>query len=180
MILRYLLSHVLGSEQSLQSEAHSAESRKAVVDLITNDLDFLVPLIRKFPKCYWLWKYRIWLLEESSRLLPKIQARSFWEQELALASKMLSLDSRNFLGWNYRRTVVGSLESATLQTNGSSRTMNEQEFDYTTKMINSNLSNFSAWHNRSKLIPKLLDERNADNESRRRFLDEGEDDELKF
>lgn len=90
-----------------------------------------------------------------------------------LAGKMLSLDSRNFHGWGYRRTVIVALESPKLSSDGSANSMAEQEFDYTTKMISTNLSNFSAWHNRSKLIPRLLDERQADYESRRKFLDEG-------
>jgi len=51
------------------------------------------------------------------------------------------------------------------------KSMVETEFEYTTKMINAHLSNFSAWHNRSKLIPRLLDERNADDLERRKFLD---------
>lgn len=87
---------------------------------------------------------------------------------------MLNLDSRNFLGWGYRRTVISALESIALQSEGSTASMTESEFEYTTKMINSNLSNFSAWHNRSKLIPKLLNERGADHHARCQFLDEGE------
>jgi geranylgeranyl transferase type-2 subunit alpha len=51
--------------------------------------------------------------------------------------------------------------------------MVESEFEYTTKMIRASLSNFSAWHNRSKLIPRLLEERNASDEERRQFLDDG-------
>lgn len=86
---------------------------------------------------------------------------------------MLSLDSRNFLGWNYRRTVVASLESDELYGESFVKRMTEQEFHYTTKMISANLSNFSAWHNRSKLIPRLLDERKADGAARRKILDEG-------
>ncbi len=86
---------------------------------------------------------------------------------------MLSLDSRNFHGWGYRRTVVSALESNTLQAEGSITDMTEPEFEYTTKMINSNLSNFSAWHYRSKLIPRLLGKRGADHQARRKFLDEG-------
>lgn len=90
-----------------------------------------------------------------------------------LAGKMLSLDSRNFLGWGYRRTIITALESNELSSDDSTSSMVEQEFEYTTKMINSNLSNFSAWHNRSKIIPKLLNERQADHKIRRKFLDEG-------
>ena len=82
---------------------------------------------------------------------------------------MLTRDSRNFHGWGYRRKVVSELESSKL--NGKS--MVESEFEYTTKMIRASLSNFSAWHNRSKLIPRLLDERNATDNERRQFLEDG-------
>jgi geranylgeranyl transferase type-2 subunit alpha len=82
---------------------------------------------------------------------------------------MLGKDRRNFHAWGYRRHVVAQLESATLQ--GSS--MVEAEFAYTERMINTDLSNFSAWHSRSKLIPRLLEERGADDAARRAFLDEG-------
>ena len=155
------------------SERSKEQDHDAIVNLISDDLAFLLPLLRKFPKCYWIWNYRLWLLEESTHLLPTAEARKFWQQELTLAGKMLSLDSRNFHGWGYRRTVVQALESTELSTQEPINSMAEQEFEYTTQMINSNLSNFSAWHTRSKLIPRLLNERGADNEARRRFLDEG-------
>lgn len=154
-------------------ERSKEQDHDAIVNLISDDLAFLLPLLRKFPKCYWIWNYRLWLLKESTRLLPTAEARKFWQQELVLAGKMLSLDSRNFHGWGYRRTVVQALESTELSAQEPISSMAEQEFEYTTQMINSNLSNFSAWHTRSKLIPRLLDERGADNEARRRFLDEG-------
>lgn len=86
---------------------------------------------------------------------------------------MLSLDSRNFHGWGYRRNIVKALESKELDPQTKSETMTESEFQYTTKMIESNLSNFSAWHHRSKLIPRLLDERQTDNETRLKMLDSG-------
>ena len=86
---------------------------------------------------------------------------------------MLSLDSRNFHAWGYRRIIVATLKIHYPGSDVDSKSMAEQEFEYTTNMTASNLSNFSAWHNRSKLIPKLLDERRADNASRRNMLDEG-------
>ena len=107
---------------------------------------------------------------------------------MALVSKMLSYDSRNFHGWTYRREVVKSIELLSAQEQLSAlelddkteekkekkpdQSMTESEFAYTTKMINTNLSNFSAWHNRLQLIPKLLKERNADPAARRKFLDD--------
>lgn len=111
----------------------------------------------------------MWLLHEATRRLDASVARRLWEEDMGLVSMMLIKDSRNFHGWNYRRIVVAKLESSAL--NGTS--MVESEFAYTTKMIKANLSNFSAWHNRSKLIPRLLDERNADDAARRKFLDDG-------
>nr|XP_036584108.1 Geranylgeranyl transferase type-2 subunit alpha [Colletotrichum truncatum]KAF6793497.1 Geranylgeranyl transferase type-2 subunit alpha [Colletotrichum truncatum] len=129
---------------------------------------FTIPLLLEFPKSYWIWKYRSWLLQQAIDLLPKPMARRIWEEELGLVSKMLTKDRRNFHAWGYRRTVVSTLESQVLD--GTS--MVEPEFEYTTKMINVDLSNFSAWHNRTNLIPRLLEERRADDKARQKFLDD--------
>ncbi|KAI9842024.1 MAG: Rab geranylgeranyltransferase [Sclerophora amabilis] len=155
-------------------------------NLISNDLRFLVPLLREFPKCYWIWNYRTWLLQESNDRLPARVARAFWLEELGLVSKMLTLDSRNFHGWGYRRLVVSQLESPALNPasfepqeegteggeNPEGASMTEEEFAYTRKMIVTDLSNFSAWHRRSKLIPRLLTERDASEETRQSFLND--------
>ncbi len=150
-----------------------------ILALITSDLQFLIPLLRKFPKCYWVWNHRLWMLQQSTILLSDVTALRLWREELGLVNKMLSLDSRNFHGWGYRRTVVAALEGNG-QTHSDSgtkaavgRSLAEEELTYTTKMIGTDLSNFSAWHNRSKLIPRLLDEQGADAETRRKFLDDG-------
>ena len=137
--------------------------------ILKNELGFTIPLLMEFPKCYWIWNYRSWLLQEAIKRLDVPVARRIWEEELGLVSKMLNKDKRNFHAWGYRREVVKQLESAVL--NGKS--MVESEFEYTSKMIRGDLSNFSAWHNRSKLIPRLLDERGADDPDRKGFLDKG-------
>ncbi|KAM5345593.1 hypothetical protein ACJ41O_011454 [Fusarium nematophilum] len=136
-------------------------------EVIRAELGFTVPLLMKFPKCYWIWNYRLWTLGQATERLEVPVARRIWEEELGLVSKMLNRDRRNFHAWGYRRHVVVQLESPAL--NGQS--LVEHEFDYTTKMIHEDLSNFSAWHNRSQLIPRLLDEREADDNSRRALLD---------
>ena len=51
--------------------------------------------------------------------------------------------------------------------------MVEAEFQYTEDKIRADLSNFSAWHSRSKLIPRLLEERGADEKARREFFEAG-------
>ncbi|CZR52595.1 related to geranylgeranyl transferase alpha chain [Phialocephala subalpina] len=173
-------SEKLSSSSSISSEVsrttpqnpapQSHGKNGTTLDIIKADLDFLFPLMLKYPKCYWLWNYRVWLLQEGNKRLEADVARELWMRELGLVGKMLVKDSRNFHGWGYRRTVVSELESSKL--NG--RSMVESEFEYTTKMIHGDkgLSNFSAWHRRSKLIPRLLDERNADAATRRKFLDD--------
>lgn len=175
---RLLLQHrfreqagVILDQEDFTSTVSSGHN--AMIEIILDDLQFLVPLLRKYPKCYWIWNYRLWLLEQSTSLLPTPSARRLWQEELGLVGKMLSLDSRNFHGWGYRRTVVAALESDSLGIGEDNKSMVEQEFRYTTKMIESNLSNFSAWHSRSKLIPRLLDERAADETARQKFLDDG-------
>lgn len=94
-----------------------------------------------------------------------------WQQELALVGKMLTLDSRNFHGWGYRRFVVETLKA--LGTAEEGRGMTQTEFEYAKKMIGANLSNFSAWHYRTKLIQSLLDEQSASDDDRKRMLDDG-------
>lgn len=172
---RLILQHLLSQESTDYPREENAEYQwpRAQIELISKDLGFLVPLLRRFPKCYWIWKYRIWLLEEASRRLPIIESHKFWQRELALVSKMLVMDNRNFHGWVYRRTIVSALESKFGKLDTTANSTTEEEFAYTTRMTEMSLSNFSAWHNRSKLIPKLLNERGAGNEERKGYLNHG-------
>lgn len=146
-----------------------SKRQSQVLDLINSDLKFLLPLLLQYPKCYWIWNHRAWLLEQASGQLPSETARSLWEHELGLISTMLTRDSRNFHGWGYRATVVSKLESREL--NGQS--MTRSEYEYTTKKIGEDLSNFSAWHMRSRLILRMLNEAAASDQERREMLDSG-------
>ncbi|CAJ0555050.1 Ff.00g051150.m01.CDS01 [Fusarium sp. VM40] len=139
----------------------------ADAEVIRAELGFTVPLLLEFPKCYWIWNYRLWTLDRAIERLHISLAYRIWQEELGLVSKMLVKDRRNFHAWGYRRHVVAQLESPVL--NGQS--LVEPEFEYTTTKIRDDLSNFSAWHNRSQLIPRLLNEREADDENRKAFLD---------
>ncbi|CAK7214851.1 Rab geranylgeranyltransferase [Sporothrix eucalyptigena] len=152
------------------------EARAKDADILESELQFTIPLLLEFPKCYWIWSYRLWVLEQAVARLDVVRARRIWEAELVLDSKMLTKDRRNFHAWGYRRQVVERLESAALSVTGAETgtSLVEPEFEYTTKMIHRDLSNFSAWHNRSKLIPRLLAERNADDAARTAFFEEEE------
>lgn len=136
--------------------------------MLRTELDFTIPLLLGFPKCYWIWNFRRWVLSQVILRLPVSQAREIWMTELGLVSKMLDKDNRNFHAWGYRRYVVATLESPALQ----GKSMAESEFAYTQKMYEKNLSNFSAWHSRSQLIARVLDERGADDKTRAAFLDD--------
>lgn len=139
------------------------------VSVIQSDLDFTFPLLVKWPKCYWIWNFRLWLLEKANDLLECEVARALWLTELGFVAKMLSKDSRNFHGWGYRRHVVAQLESSKL----GGRSMVEEEFEYSTRMISVALKNFSAWHYRSRLIPQLMDHRSLDYDERKNFINAG-------
>lgn len=145
---------------------------QSALQLIKNDLMFLIPLLRSFPKCYWIWNYRLWLLDEARRLLALPDARQLWQEEFFLVGKMLTLDSRNFHGWGYRRLIVETLKQ--LGTPEEAMGMTQKEFEYAKKMIGANLSNFSAWHYRTKLIQRLLDEQCATDDERKTMVDEGQ------
>lgn len=139
--------------------------------ILDEDLKFLIPLIKDTPKCYWIWNHRKWLLRKVDEMLPVEHAKKFWEGELALDSKMLSYDARNFHGWSYRREIAAALTECSKH-ESEPHSVVEAEFAYTTKMVKANLSNFSAWHNRSRMLSPLLDARKADGRARREFLKE--------
>ncbi|GAP92830.1 putative geranylgeranyl transferase type-2 subunit alpha [Rosellinia necatrix] len=149
------------------AEAEADANIKTDTDVLQSELTFTIPLLLEFPKCYWIWKYRKWILEQAILRLPKAVASGVWDAELALASKMLVKDCRNFHAWGYRRYLVARLESPDLL----GRSLAEDEFAYTSKMIHEDLSNFSAWHNRSRLMLRVLDERGADDKARAAFLE---------
>ena len=121
----------------------------------------------QYPKCYWIWNYRQWLLEEAEKRLDKAVVLKLWEEELGLVGKMLVRDERNFHGWSYRRFVVGRIEALRSPEEG---TLVEQEFEYTETKIRAKLENFSALHYRATLLPRLLQERGADGATRRKML----------
>lgn len=121
-----------------------------ISNILTQDLQLLLKLLKSYPKVYWIWNHRRWCLFELMSI-NKVD----WNFEFNIVSKLLELDARNFHGWQYRRFVVENMKKG--ETIEKLIDINIKEFNYTTSKINSNLSNFSAWHNRSRLIPELYD-----------------------
>ncbi|KAI7864421.1 hypothetical protein BDF14DRAFT_1744877 [Spinellus fusiger] len=139
-------------EQQEQEQA-CVKSNRAV---FMNELGLFMQLIRINPKSYWLWNHRRWCLET----MPSPD----WMGELALVDKMLTMDARNFHGWDYRRYVVCQLRAkakhSSQEQHSSSDTQEKAivkgEYDFTTRKINQSFSNYSAWHQRSKLLPEIV------------------------
>ena len=166
-LISSLLSRVVDQRGSdTQEQALNSKGRELDCNVLQSELVFTIPLLTKFPKCYWSWEFRRWILSQVILRLSVPVARKIWEMELNLVSKFLSKDERNFHAWGYRRLVVAKLESPEL----SGKSIAKDEFAYTTKMIRHNLSNFSAWHSRSQLIPRILEEQGTNDKARAEFL----------
>ncbi|WEJ94762.1 Rab geranylgeranyltransferase [Yamadazyma tenuis] len=142
-----------------------AQKQLDKVKTLEDDLKMIMVLFRRFPKCYWIYNHRLWCL----RCLGQ---SANWQVELAIVSKLLSVDQRNFHGWHLRRIVVHNYEVQTPKTPQELLSIYIKEFEFTTSKVNQNISNFSAWHNRSKLIPKIYKYyQEVDSE----FIDQAED-----
>jgi geranylgeranyl transferase type-2 subunit alpha len=145
------------------------ESRLAL--LLKEELEFLIPLLMSFPKCYWIWNHRLWTLQQSSTLLTPEKAVKFWAGELQLVGMMLTRDARNFHGWMYRRIVVAHLERPA---GDEYESMVKDELEYTRQMVRGvgGMKNYSAWHQRSKLLPRMLNEQGAEEQDRMDCLED--------
>ncbi|KAG8424705.1 Rab geranylgeranyltransferase [Metarhizium acridum] len=144
-------------------QSNNQDPDKSVLEF---ELTFLIPLLKRAPKCYWIWEYRRWILTQTNLRLSIPAARQIWELELSLTSSLLGRDRRNFHAWGYRRFVVAQLESDEL----GGKSLAEDEFAYTDKMIRGDLSNFSAWHNRGQVILRIVEERGFTDEARAALL----------
>lgn len=114
-------------------------------DFWKKELGYTLMQLKKFPKVYWIWSYRIWILEA----IPESPTQ-IWESEFSIVNTLLKMDSRNFHGWHYRRMIVKKLENLT------NTSFNIHEFEYVTEKINNDISNFSAWHQRVHIINSMF------------------------
>ncbi|ANZ78018.1 BA75_04573T0 [Komagataella pastoris] len=134
---------------------------QAAHTFILKELQFVGKQLKSYPKVYWIWNHRKWLIEQDDLFDLK--------QEMALIDKMLTMDSRNYHVWAYRRYIVGLVQSK-MEREEDIILSNMEEFNYTTKLIEENISNYSAWHNRSQLLQKLLNSKTEGFEDKYSFL----------
>ncbi|KAJ1845749.1 Rab geranylgeranyltransferase, partial [Coemansia sp. RSA 2703] len=134
----------------------SEDGRQVILE---QELAFLLEIIMKNIKSYWMWNHRVWALSQ----LPSPS----WDRELKLVAKLLAVDARNFHGWDYRRFVVSKVKEAA----DDPVAVDVSEFAFTLEQINKDFANHSAWHNRSKLLPSVL-QRCTDDERKKMMDDE--------
>lgn len=144
---------------------------KAKMQMVAEELKFLIKGIMKSPKSYTLWFQRQWIIEKGlafERAMPQIMMQSeILQNELMLCNKMLKMDERNFHCWNYRLWVIetylgehtdrGKIKEMSADDifDQQQKLLLEAECEMALGLIKKNFSNFSAWHYRSKLMPKL-------------------------
>ncbi|OWB69756.1 hypothetical protein B5S33_g4595 [[Candida] boidinii] len=133
------------------------DNDKLTMKIIEDDLSFTVEQLYKFPKCYWIWDHRKWLL--------KLNNLTNLKNELKLIHVFFQSDSRNYHVWQYRRYIIELIINRLMSTASPKSgeiidekisLINFNEFLFTTSMINKDISNYSAWHNRSQLTEKLM------------------------
>jgi geranylgeranyl transferase type-2 subunit alpha len=159
-------------DPALVTESLRAAHESRLALLLKEELEFLVPLLTAYPKCYWIWNHRLWTLQQTTLLLSPPKAASFWTNELVLVGMMLTRDMRNYHGWMYRRMVVARIENPVQR---EYKSMVKDEFEYTMRMIVGvgGMSNYSAWHQRSMLIPRLLEEQGRSEQEKLDFFEDG-------
>merc|ERR1712137_1454824 len=126
------------SEEELKKQQMEKEKK-----ILMKELLFTQQALTRNPKSYWCWNQREW----ATQRLHAFGACP-WKEELALCTKLLHHDARNFHCWNYRRYVAAQ-----------SKITDVDEFQFTTTLIEENFSNYSAWHQRSKLLPLIYTEK---------------------
>jgi len=130
------------SEALQHSEVDNQEAQ--IKNLIEAELKLTADCIaNRNPKSYSSWYHRRWIVEHFGRNSDSKNnhQRADLKSELALCTKFLSLDERNFHCWNYRSFI--------LKEKGFEPS---DEIDFTNSLIERNFSNYSAWHRRTLFL----------------------------
>ncbi|KAK8878366.1 hypothetical protein M9Y10_005134 [Tritrichomonas musculus] len=101
-------------------------------EMVENELQIALRVLKSNPKSYWGWHHRRWCID----LIKDYDAH----QEIELCNHFIASDNRNFHAWRHRRWAVKKCGD-----------VDDEELKNMTKLIEKNFSNFSAWHYRSEL-----------------------------
>ena len=133
-----LHNHPLSSKDGQSDE-------KALRAVFEQDLELVAFGLRnKNPKSYSLWHHRRWIVSQWIERVPT-SAKDMLTKELALCTKFLKYDERNFHCWNYRAFIVKLAKLGP-----------EADLDFTQEKILENFSNYSALHRRLRALKALF------------------------
>ena len=140
---RTILSNRL---DEINKKVEGLEIDKLLEALISEEFSLTVDCIAKVnPKSYSTWYHRRWVVEHIGRIKDEsgctVGHRMQLAEELALCSKFLALDERNFHCWNYRSFIAKEKSVSS-----------KEEMEFTTSLIERNFSNYSAWHKRTQVV----------------------------
>ncbi|GLV42371.1 Rab geranylgeranyltransferase subunit alpha [Carabus blaptoides fortunei] len=128
-------------ETLLYLEKNRAEDE--FCNILDNEVKLTEQCLLANPKSYGSWYHRYWVL--------KLHPHADWPKELALCTKYLTMDDRNFHCWDYRRLLISHVGVP-----------KADELHFSSECLKNNFSNYSAWHYRSTLLDLDADSVNVE------------------
>eukprot|EP00898_Chlorokybus_atmophyticus_P008625 jgi/Chlat1/8764/Chrsp90S00678 len=136
--------------EALEALAWDGDGAGVGAERVGQELAVSEKALRKNPKAYGAWYQRKWLVLKSAR-----RRLASTDRELALVTKLLALDARNFHAWDYRKFLIRAVSDAAGVDTPAKGFTPADELSYTASAINKNFSNYSAWHYRTALLAEL-------------------------
>ena len=136
------------------AEEKQAALMKRLEELIKSEMEMLVGLALRDPKCYQIWHHRKWMFEkiwevENALKIQGVVSKKCVAQDIKICDKFLARDERNFHAWNYRcfltKYLIDRFPAEALATV-------ERELGFLQGKLESNFSNYSAIHFKTKYL----------------------------
>lgn len=131
-----------------------ASLMKRLEDLIKNEMEMLVGLAMRDPKCYQIWHHRKWMFQkiwevEQALMIQGAVSKKCIAMDIKICDKFLAKDERNFHAWNYRSFLIKYLID---RFPAEALATVEQELKFLHSKLEANFSNYSAIHFKTKYL----------------------------
>lgn len=135
-------------------EEQKQKLMKQLEDLIKTEMEMLVGLAMKDPKCYQIWFHRKWMFVKIWEVETKLKiegtiSKKCVAMDIKICDKFLLKDERNFHAWNYRCFLIKYQMDRF--PNEALATV-EKELSFLQSKLESNFSNYSAIHFKTKYL----------------------------
>lgn len=139
-------------EEKLKED--KAKLMSELENIIKFEMEMLVGLAMKDPKCYQIWHHRKWMFAkiweiESALGIQGVVSKKCVAMDLKICDKFLAKDERNFHAWNYRCFLINyQLERFP----GEAVQILTNELKFLQTKLEANFSNYSALHFKTKYL----------------------------